>query len=75
MENIFFVARMYISRFLIAIVLTYVYVTNTSPSNEGKLTKNSPAFFSEDVENATAIDEQGSASDEEHADAAEANQE
>ena len=58
MKNVLFIAQMYVSRFLIATLLTYVYLTNASPSPEGKLEKNSPAFFSEELETADQADEQ-----------------
>lgn len=58
MKTILFIARRYISRILIATVLTYVYLTNASPSCEGKLEKNSPAFFAQEIESANEADDQ-----------------
>lgn len=58
MNNILFITKMYVSRFLVATLLTYVYLTNANPSPEGRLEKNSPAFFSDELENADDADDQ-----------------
>lgn len=58
MKNILFITRMYVSKVLIATLLTYVYLTNSSPSCEGRLEKNSPAFFSEELETADEAQEE-----------------
>ena len=71
MKNVLFITHMYVSRFLVATLLTYVYLTNASPSHEGRLEKNSPAFFSEELETADESDEQA----ENHLDIVESTQE
>jgi len=52
MKRALFITHMYVSRFLVATLLTYVYLANACPSCEGKLEKNSPAFFAQEVEQA-----------------------
>lgn len=52
MNTFFFIARRYISTFLMITMFTYVYIINTCPSCEGVLKKDSPAFFAEELEEA-----------------------
>lgn len=58
MESLFFIVRMYVSKVLVAVLLTYVYLNNASPSLEGKLEKSSPAFFAQELESADDAEDQ-----------------
>jgi hypothetical protein len=50
MKNVLFITHMYVSRFLVATLLAYVYLANANPSGEGRLEKNSPVFFSQELD-------------------------
>lgn len=52
MKKALFITHMYVSRFLVATLLTYVYLANACPSCDGKLEKSAPAFFAKEVEEA-----------------------